>query len=195
LSAFVVSNERGHSKLHVHNISSDILKPSVSPAIDLTGSTSCSEKCVCTIALLGDLEFFNGPDGNKDITYAMSTMVNRMATVNTIYQTTDFGGQTGFSFLITSVTVFNSTGNGNSVPGSSYTDASTYLEDFSKGGQWSAQCLAHMFTYRDFNDGVLGLAFVGSPTGSGGICDSGNYNTVSKKHDRCLYSFTCIMLR
>ena len=34
-------------------------------------------------------------------------------------------------------------------------------------------CLSYLFTYRDFNDGVLGLAFVGSTSSStaGGICE------------------------
>lgn len=34
-------------------------------------------------------------------------------------------------------------------------------------------CLAYLFTYRDFDDGVLGLAFVGSTSSStaGGICE------------------------
>lgn len=32
-------------------------------------------------------------------------------------------------------------------------------------------CLSYLFTYRDFSDGVLGLAWVGHPTSSGGICE------------------------
>nr|XP_032810428.1 disintegrin and metalloproteinase domain-containing protein 17-like isoform X1 [Petromyzon marinus] len=36
----------------------------------------------------------------------------------------------------------------------------------------SQVCLAHLFTYQDFEDGILGLAYVASPTGKtdGGVC-------------------------
>lgn len=32
-------------------------------------------------------------------------------------------------------------------------------------------CLAYIFTYRDFNGGTLGLAWVAEPGGSGGVCE------------------------
>ena len=46
-----------------------------------------------------------------------------------------------------------------------------YLQRFSKIDH-DEFCLAVKFTHRDFNDGVLGLAYVGqTQQGSGGICD------------------------
>ena len=37
-------------------------------------------------------------------------------------------------------------------------------------------CLAHLFTYQDFADGVIGLAYVGNPNRNavGGICTQSN---------------------
>ena len=42
---------------------------------------------------------------------------------------------------------------------------------------WSKYCLAHLFTYQDFADGVIGLAYVGNPKRNavGGICTESNY--------------------
>ncbi|XP_028518433.1 disintegrin and metalloproteinase domain-containing protein 17 [Exaiptasia diaphana] len=43
---------------------------------------------------------------------------------------------------------------------------------FSYQPEWKKYCLAHLFTYQDFDDGVIGLAYVGNPRRSavGGIC-------------------------
>lgn len=39
----------------------------------------------------------------------------------------------------------------------------------------SKVCLAHLFTYQDFDMGTLGLAYVGSPRANshGGVCPKG----------------------
>jgi disintegrin and metalloproteinase domain-containing protein 10 len=129
------------------------------------------------LALVGDVPFFTGPDGRSDVTYAMSNMINRVPWVDNVYQSTPFNGVKGYGFLIGKVILYNTTGNGNPVAGSSYT-ADAYLKAFSDARIWRPYCLAHMFTYRGFEDGILGLAWVGEPGSSGGICDSSNYNTV-----------------
>ena len=47
-----------------------------------------------------------------------------------------------------------------------------YLIQFSETNH-NGFCLAYKFTHRDFNDGVLGLAYVANTRfGAGGICDS-----------------------
>ena len=62
-------------------------------------------------------------------------------------------------------------------PGDSYT-AQSYLQAFTDAGTWQGVCLAHMFTRRTFEGGLIGLAWVGSSSAPGGICDRSNYNTV-----------------
>ncbi|XP_030345416.1 disintegrin and metalloproteinase domain-containing protein 17 isoform X4 [Strigops habroptila] len=44
-------------------------------------------------------------------------------------------------------------------------------------------CLAHLFTYQDFDMGTLGLAYVGSPrpNSHGGICPKAYYSQIAKK--------------
>ena len=63
-------------------------------------------------------------------------------------------------------------------PGDSYT-AQSYLQAFTDAGTWQGVCLAHMFTRRTFEGGIIGLAWVGSSSAPGGICDRSNYNTVA----------------
>ena len=49
-----------------------------------------------------------------------------------------------------------------------------YLKAFSKTGDHGDVCLAHLFTYYDFDTGILGLAHIGKHEGSSmGICAGG----------------------
>ena len=43
------------------------------------------------------------------------------------------------------------------------------LEEFTKIPS-SDYCLAHLFTYRDFTENIVGFAYTGSPKFHGGIC-------------------------
>ncbi|KAE8605038.1 hypothetical protein XENTR_v10014947 [Xenopus tropicalis] len=64
-------------------------------------------------------------------------------------------------------------------------DVKQLLEQFSYDiSEKAAQvCLAHLFTYQDFDMGTLGLAYVGShkPNTHGGICPKAYENDLSKK--------------
>ena len=58
-----------------------------------------------------------------------------------------------------------------------------FLQTFSKN-DWRKYCLAHLFTYQDFKEGVIGLAYVGNPKRNavGGICTESNdklYSSIS----------------
>ena len=55
-----------------------------------------------------------------------------------------------------------------------------FPQTFSLSKQWKEYCLAHLFTYQDFADGVIGLAYVGNPKRNavGGICTEGNLSEV-----------------
>ena len=56
-------------------------------------------------------------------------------------------------------------------------DICRYLKQFSKTGNHDDVCLAHLFTYHDFDAGILGLAHIGKPSGDDhngmGICANG----------------------
>jgi len=53
-------------------------------------------------------------------------------------------------------------------------EASDLLTAFNFGN-WGSYCLAHLFTYRDFRSGLLGLANIASPLQgqTGGVCSRG----------------------
>lgn len=46
-----------------------------------------------------------------------------------------------------------------------------YFLDLHSDDNYNDYCLSYLFTYRDFSDGVLGLAWVGDATSAGGICE------------------------
>ncbi|XP_044519564.1 disintegrin and metalloproteinase domain-containing protein 17 [Gracilinanus agilis] len=65
-------------------------------------------------------------------------------------------------------------------------DVKQLLEQFSYdiAEDASKVCLAHLFTYQDFDMGTLGLAYVGSPrtNSHGGVCPKAYYSSVWKKN-------------
>ncbi|XP_063110441.1 disintegrin and metalloproteinase domain-containing protein 17 isoform X4 [Cavia porcellus] len=65
-------------------------------------------------------------------------------------------------------------------------DVKTLLEQFSFdiAEEASKVCLAHLFTYQDFDMGTLGLAYVGSPRANshGGVCPKAYYSPVGRKN-------------
>ena len=58
---------------------------------------------------------------------------------------------------------------------------SLFLQTFSRNKDWKKYCLAHLFTYQDFADGVIGLAYVGNRKRNavGGICTEGDSVPIS----------------
>ncbi|XP_038175915.1 disintegrin and metalloproteinase domain-containing protein 17 isoform X2 [Arvicola amphibius] len=65
-------------------------------------------------------------------------------------------------------------------------DVKMLLEQFSFdiAEEASKVCLAHLFTYQDFDMGTLGLAYVGSPRANshGGVCPKAYYSPGGKKN-------------
>ncbi|KAF6722614.1 Disintegrin and metalloproteinase domain-containing protein 10 [Oryzias melastigma] len=93
--------------------------------------------------------------------------------INAIYQSTDFGGIRDISFIVKRVRI-NGTKEAND-ESNPFRFSSIGVERFlqlNSEQNHDAFCLAYLFTDRDFDDGVLGLAWVGSSGGSsGGICE------------------------
>lgn len=58
-------------------------------------------------------------------------------------------------------------------------------------------CLAYVFTDRDFDDGVLGLAWVGAPAGTAGECDilltAGSQMSLQSRMDVLCSAFLCVV--
>jgi disintegrin and metalloproteinase domain-containing protein 17 len=109
--------------------------------------------------------------------------MNLIASVNSIYTTTVWNSgdyetnqveMKGYGFSIEKIIILNYAttdkyehyNNDNSS-----TNADRILELFGQE-DWTSYCLAHLFTYQEFENSVLGLAYVSSPLSYslGGIC-------------------------
>lgn len=127
----------------------------------------------CTLALVADFTFFKAM-GGSDKRQSINYMIGVADRVDKIYRDTEWSSEyKGYGFEITEVTVHTAPG-----PNDHYNmdrpgvwPIKELLRTFSKI-DWSKYCLAHLFTYQDFADGVIGLAYVGNPKRNavGGIC-------------------------
>uniref|UniRef100_A0A7E4ZT23 ADAM10 endopeptidase n=1 Tax=Panagrellus redivivus TaxID=6233 RepID=A0A7E4ZT23_PANRE len=140
----------------------------------------------CAIYMQADQKLFEhifNKEGNRDPVRTREEIValfyNHIKAVNSIYETTNFGGITGLNFVIQRTTIYTRETciNGAPAPGSDNpfceenVDVSNYL-NFNSQRNHSAFCLAYALTFRDFVGGTLGLAWVASPNfnTAGGIC-------------------------
>ena len=128
----------------------------------------------CPILIAADELFFQHVGGGSNST-TMNEMTSLVTAVNTIFSVTDFdndGRIDNIGFLIKRIEILRS-----SSPGYRYGAPNIAVTDFLD--LWSQEnhnafCLAMLLTYRDFDGGVLGLAWVAEPPGGnrGGICET-----------------------
>ena len=127
----------------------------------------------CPVRVVADHLFLENVAGGNMVN-AMSEIVTLISTVQEIYRNTDFNGD-GISDsiqpVIIKLEIFDP-----GEPGYRYGAASIEVKDFLD--LWSQEdqsmyCLALLLTYRDFANGVMGLAWVAQPPGGnrGGICE------------------------
>ena len=138
----------------------------------------------CNVAMVADYKFFK-EIGNSNAKLTTAYLMNIIASVNTIFTRTKWSyddDQDGdvstenYGFYIEKIIVHSEPNPGakehyNSEISS--LDADKVLELFGEE-DWTAYCLAHLFTYASFQNGVLGLAYVSSPKSNtlGGICST-----------------------
>eukprot|EP01135_Chromosphaera_perkinsii_P010663 Nk52_evm63s2192 gene=Nk52_evmTU63s2192 len=123
----------------------------------------------CSVQLVADETFFENIGGGV-VEDTESILIQMLADVDSIFSSTTFGDITDVHVHVGNIIIWkakNSTGN--VVANSSEKDSLQFLKDFG-AGQHAGYCLSHLFTFRDFEDSVLGKAFKGSPTTNGGIC-------------------------
>ncbi|RDD42127.1 ADAM 17-like protease [Trichoplax sp. H2] len=132
------------------------------------------EMDTCKLALVADYRFFNHI-GDKNVGSTINYMVHIADRVDRMYRSESFeDNMPRIGFQISKIIVHNK----------SYTsakhhynmqkslhDIQSHLKLFSLE-DWSQVCLAHLFTYQDFTDGTIGLAYVASQRQDtvGGIC-------------------------
>ena len=87
---------------------------------------------------------------------------------STIYERTDFdqdGNADGIHFGILEMAVETDPPNSTDFFASEFIGVQAFLNEHSREN-WSRFCLAYRFTSRDFNDGVVGLAYIGPQPGN-----------------------------
>uniref|UniRef100_A0A669FBJ6 Disintegrin and metalloproteinase domain-containing protein 10 n=1 Tax=Oreochromis niloticus TaxID=8128 RepID=A0A669FBJ6_ORENI len=128
------------------------------------------EKNTCQLYIQTD-HFFFKRYGSKEAVLAQIS--SHVKAIETIYQGTDFQGIRNISFMVKRVRINTTDDERN--PSNPFRFANIGVEKFlelNSEQNHNQYCLAYVFTDRDFDDGVLGLAWVGAPSGSsGGICE------------------------
>ncbi|XP_024151231.1 disintegrin and metalloproteinase domain-containing protein 10 [Oryzias melastigma] len=140
------------------------------PVILRTKRATENKKTICPLFIQTD-HLFSKYYGSREA--VLTQISSHVKAINAIYQSTDFGGIRDISFIVKRVRI-NGTKEAND-ESNPFRFSSIGVERFlqlNSEQNHDAFCLAYLFTDRDFDDGVLGLAWVGSSGGSsGGICE------------------------
>uniref|UniRef100_A0A8B9MW11 ADAM metallopeptidase domain 17 n=1 Tax=Accipiter nisus TaxID=211598 RepID=A0A8B9MW11_9AVES len=161
-------------------------------------AVSENSKNTCKMLVVADHRFFKYMGRGEEST-TINYLIELIDRVDDIYRNTswDNGAFNGYGIQIEQIIIHNEP---NIVkPGEKhYNMAKSYPDD--KKDAWDVKmlleqfsfdiaekaahvCLAHLFTYQDFDMGTLGLAYVGSPrpNSHGGICPKAYYSQTAKK--------------
>ncbi|KAM9493089.1 disintegrin and metalloproteinase domain-containing protein 10 [Clarias gariepinus] len=103
--------------------------------------------------------------------------------IDSIYKKTDFQGISNISFMVKRIRINTTSDELETTNPFRFPNIGVekFLELNSEQNH-DEYCLAYVFTDRDFDDGVLGLAWVGAPSGSsGGICEKSKLYSDGKR--------------
>ncbi|KAG1929652.1 disintegrin and metalloproteinase domain-containing protein 10-like [Pimephales promelas] len=138
------------------------------------------EKNTCQLFIQTDHLFFKYYKTREAVIAQISSHVKA---IDAIYQGTDFMGIRNISFMVKRIRI-NTTSDERD-RSNPFRFANIGVEKFlelNSEQNHDDYCLAYVFTDRDFDDGVLGLAWVGAPAGSsGGICEKSKLYSDGKK--------------
>ncbi|XP_068174199.1 disintegrin and metalloproteinase domain-containing protein 10-like [Antennarius striatus] len=150
------------------------------PVILRSRRAAAKEKNTCQLFIQTDHLFFKYYGSREAVIAQISSHVKA---IDTIYQATDFMGIRNISFMVKRIRI-NTTEDAND-PTNPFHFANIGVEKFlelNSEQNHDDYCLAYVFTDRDFDDGVLGLAWVGAPSGSsGGICEKSKLYSDGKR--------------
>ncbi|XP_064463743.1 disintegrin and metalloproteinase domain-containing protein 10-like isoform X2 [Ornithodoros turicata] len=98
------------------------------------------------------------------------------AKLNEVFGSTNFDGIEDISFIVQRIKINDSTSclgsKSKNNPFCSIAVDSAHMLHLASLGNYDDFCLSYIWTYRDFADGVLGLAWIAKPEfGSGGLCE------------------------
>uniref|UniRef100_A0AAX7UMG3 ADAM metallopeptidase domain 17 n=1 Tax=Astatotilapia calliptera TaxID=8154 RepID=A0AAX7UMG3_ASTCA len=168
---------------------SDLLPDSVkASAFRVKRHVHDHKKNSCPLLLVADHRFFKHMGRDEEST-TLNYLIELIDRVDDIYRNTSWGeGFSGYGVQIDQIIIkkyptpvdpgkthFNM--KGSPVEGRDVWDVKKLLEQFSVdiAGKASNVCLAHLFTYQDFDEGTLGLAYVAPSKAdiAGGLCSKG----------------------
>ncbi|KAI4900184.1 hypothetical protein NFI96_002659 [Prochilodus magdalenae] len=139
-----------------------------------------AEKNTCQLFIQTDHLFFKYYGTREAVIAQISSHVKA---IDSIYQSTDFQGIRNISFMVKRIKI--NTTLDEKDKSNPFRFANIGVEKFlelNSEQNHDDYCLAYVFTDRDFDDGVLGLAWVGAPSGSsGGICEKNKVYSDNKK--------------
>ncbi|XP_060742213.1 disintegrin and metalloproteinase domain-containing protein 10-like isoform X1 [Tachysurus vachellii] len=138
------------------------------------------EKNTCQLFIQTDHLFYKYYKTREAVIAQISSHVKA---IDAIYQGTDFLGIRNISFMVKRIRI--NTTNDERDRSNPFRFANIGVEKFlelNSEQNHDDYCLAYVFTDRDFDDGVLGLAWVGAPSGSsGGICEKSKLYSDGKR--------------
>ncbi|XP_018595143.2 disintegrin and metalloproteinase domain-containing protein 10-like [Scleropages formosus] len=155
-------------------------EPSDGPLILRKKRATQAEKNTCQLFIQTDHLFYNFYGSREAVIAQISSHVKA---IDAIYQSTDFQGIRNISFMVKRIRI--NTTNDERDKSNPFRFANIGVEKFlelNSEQNHDDYCLAYVFTDRDFDDGVLGLAWVGAPSGSsGGICEKSKQYSDGKR--------------
>ncbi|XP_048750317.2 disintegrin and metalloproteinase domain-containing protein 10-like [Ostrea edulis] len=127
-------------------------------------------KTVCSLYIQADHTFYQKYSSNVDT--VVSQLSAYVQAINSIFNPIDFDGDNSadnIGFQVKRMKVHTDP-NAAGYKFNGYFSVEKFL-DLHSTDDYSQYCLSYMFTDRDFDGGVLGLAWVASLTKAGGICE------------------------
>lgn len=150
------------------------------PVILRTKRATGLDKNTCQLFIQTDHLFFKYYGSREAVIAQISSHVKA---IDSIYQATDFMGIRNISFMVKRIRI--NTTDDEKDKTNPFRFANIGVEKFlelNSEQDHNDYCLAYVFTDRDFDDGVLGLAWVGAPSGSsGGICEKSRLYSDGKR--------------
>lgn len=142
-------------------------------------ASSCvtNERTVCPLLLVADYRFYKSMNSHS-LSKTTGYLIGQIDRIHGIYKNEAFGNcGSGLGFEIKEIRIHEvaTPTTGNTLHFNmerTNWDTTQLLEVFSTNPSFENFCLAHLFTHTAFDNGVLGLAYIGSPRSYsvGGIC-------------------------
>ena len=138
----------------------------------ISGRVPDKNKVRCWLYILGDYKFYSNiptaSDPEERALQASAIISSYVKSASEIYEGTDFdmdGSRDNIVFGIKRIVIESSPPDSTSVFSEEFLGVESFLEYHSRF-DYDLFCLAYRFTHRDFDGGVLGLAFVAPQPGS-----------------------------